>query len=246
MPLPQHGGSMERYAIFFVPRHHTALAAFGRSWFARDPEPDRADPLHDAPEPETVLPDHLDRASLTTVPRRYGLHLTLKAPFPLKEGASIEALHQAARAFATRRSAALMPQLRLGICADCFALMPQTHPADVLDLAAACVEAFDAFRRPATSEETAMRRRKDRLTEKQDELLLRWGFPFVFDEARIALTLTAPVTAVEQKASAAIGPLVEPLCRVPLLIEDICIVRQRHALDDFKVTHRIPLSARAG
>lgn len=234
---------MRRYAIFFVPRHHTILAAFGRSWFAFDPEPGLADPLLDQLEPDVALPKPFDRALLTDTPRRYSLHLTLKAPFSLADDMSLEDLQQAARVFAMTHPAALMPQLGLGICADCLALMPQTNPADVLDLAGACVEAFDPFRRPSTPDELEVRRKKDRLTPKQDDLLLRWGFPFVFEEARIALTLTVPLEETcRAGVGAALEPLVAPLCRAPLLIEDICILMQADSRSEFKVINRFPLA----
>lgn len=234
---------MQRYAIYFVPRHHTTLAAFGRSWFAFDPEPDHADPLLDQLEPELALPEPLDRAALTETPRRYGLHLTLKAPFSLADDASVEDLQQTARLFAMTHPVAFMPQFRLGTCADCLALMPQTNPTDALDLAGACVEAFTPFRRPTTPDELEVRRKKDRLTPKQDGLLLRWGFPFVFDEARIALTLTVPLDETRrERVSAALEHLVAPLCRAPLPIEDICILMQADSGSEFRVINRFPLS----
>ena len=48
-------------------------------------------------------------------------------------------------------------------------------------LAAACVRDFDSFRAPLSPEELAKRRAVD-LTARQEELLVEWGYPYVFDE----------------------------------------------------------------
>ncbi|MEY2991958.1 MAG: hypothetical protein RI946_1352, partial [Pseudomonadota bacterium] len=39
------------------------------------------------------------------------------------------------------------------------------------------------------------RRRKSRLTPDQDALMLRWGYPFIFEHFKYHLTLTGPLPA---------------------------------------------------
>ena len=79
--LVQRTGAMYRYALYYAPPPGTALAAFGARWLGRDPDGAEAPA---SPELARVTPGEWRRA--VALPRRYGFHATLKAPFSLAEG----------------------------------------------------------------------------------------------------------------------------------------------------------------
>jgi hypothetical protein len=108
-------------------------------------------------------------------------------------------------------------------------------------VAATCVEALDRFRAPLT-EADLVQRRKARLTDQQDALLRRWGYPFVMEEFRFHLTLTGrlPVDQIEawtQTAQAYLPSLPEPF-----VLEAVALVGERPD-GRFELIERVPLSA---
>lgn len=127
--------------------------------------------------------------AITVDARRYGFHATLKPPFRLAEGRTPEELDAAVASFAASRDGAVIPRLSLARLGGFFALVPGAEATELHALAGEVVTAFDRFRAPATEEETA-RRHPESLTPRQRELLKAWGYPYVFDEFRVHLTLT--------------------------------------------------------
>ena len=97
-----------RYAIYFVPEQTSPLWAFGSSVLG-----------YDAIEgvtldfPAALAASDLDWQTLTEEPRRYGFHATLKPPFELADGASEDALVEAARNFAAHRQALALAPLEI-------------------------------------------------------------------------------------------------------------------------------------
>ena len=77
-----------RYALYFSPVTNSPLASFGAVSLGRTAT---------TPRPDNVGSPHPDKArwlSLTQSPAHYGFHATLKAPFELRPGTSIEGLTQ--------------------------------------------------------------------------------------------------------------------------------------------------------
>jgi hypothetical protein len=165
---------------------------------------------------------------LTAEPRRYGFHATLKAPFHLAEGADEAALVEELHGFcrSTAVAAAFAPTVSV---LDGFVAIVPAAPEPAVDrLAAACVTTFDRFRAPTGGQERA-RRLAAGLTDRQVENLDRWGYPYVFDEFRLHLTLTGRLS-VDRQASvlaflhdgfaAAHGAGPVPIDRIVLLRQD--------------------------
>jgi len=135
--------------------------------------------------------------AITVTARSYGFHATLKPPFRLAPGRSLDDLVSAVDQLAARVPSVWIPRLRLDLLGSFFALLPGTEPdADtpLRAVADAVVTDLDAFRAPLTDEDRA-RRNPDALTARQRELLERWGYPHVLDEFRFHLTLTDRIPA---------------------------------------------------
>lgn len=175
-----------RYAIYYAPGPEEELHARASAWLGRDAITGEALARPDVP----ALSD-LDLDALTADPRHYGFHATLKAPFELAsektEGDLVDAFH----AFAAGEpafSASIAPQ---GLSAFIAFRLTAASPA-MTALHEGCVRAFEAYRAPLGEADLA-RRRKAGLSPVQDERLLAFGYPFIFEDFRFHMTLTGAV-----------------------------------------------------
>jgi len=175
-----------RYAIYYAPARESELWRKASAWLGRDAyDGARKD------RPEFPELGGLDLDVLTSDPRGYGFHATLKAPFELAETHSESELLTFAAEFARTRpafSATIRPD-RIGLF---HALRLMEPSEDMSALHKACVKAFDPFRAPLTDHDIARRRRAG-LSEDQDRKLLAWGYPYIFDEFRFHMTLTGAI-----------------------------------------------------
>ncbi|HVK40974.1 MAG TPA: DUF1045 domain-containing protein [Phenylobacterium sp.] len=175
-----------RYAIYYAPPSDSLLWRMASTWLGRDAYDGQA-----LPRPQLPGLEGLDLEALTTDPRGYGFHATLKAPFELAADRAEVELLAFAEAFARRQpafEAAIAPAALGRFLA--FRLATPTPRMDAL--AEACVKEFDAFRAPLADHDLA-RRRRAALTAEQDERLVRWGYPYVFDDFRFHMTLTGAI-----------------------------------------------------
>lgn len=176
-----------RYALYFAPSADDPLNLTAAEWLGRD----AYNNVGYARAAEGGLsPEDLD--ALTADPRRYGFHATLKAPFHLADGQSEADLLEAMRAFAADTSAFDIPLVKVGQLGHFFALVPDSLHPPLQQFAADVVETFEPFRAELTETDIA-RRKPDTLPPRQLENLLRWGYPYVFDDFRFHMTLTGPV-----------------------------------------------------
>lgn len=175
-----------RYAIYYAPPEGSALWRKASAWLGRD-----AFTGKDAARPVIPGLDGLDVGALTADPRHYGFHATLKAPFELAEGKTESELLAAAADFAAGLApfeAAIAPAALGRFLA--FRLLD--GEADMVTLHAACVRGFETFRAPLSDGDLA-RRRKANLTPEQDERLVSWGYPYIFEDFRFHMTLTGAI-----------------------------------------------------
>ena len=179
---------MPRYAIFFAPLADDPLNTAAAKWLGRDVFSGK---LIDRPS----LVEGIDQANfdeLTSSARRYGFHGTLKAPFELAEGKTVEDLEMALQAYCKGLSPFTLPTFVVGQLGAFFALRPSTISVKLKALASGIVRDFDVFRAPLEEKDIA-RRNPDKLTESQRENLYTWGYPYIFEDFRFHMTLTNPV-----------------------------------------------------
>lgn len=169
-----------RFALYYTPPAGAFLEA-GESWLGRSARHGQS-----VVQPQLA---GLDLAALSSEPRRYGFHATLKPPFRLATGKTPQALIAAIHAFAAQTAPVTIQGLRLAQIARFFAFIPQGDTAALDALAAGIVAAFDPFRAPLTASEI-QRRRPESLSPRQRDLLDHWGYPYVFEEFRFHMTLS--------------------------------------------------------
>ena len=220
-----------RVAVYYAPRPDDPLFAAGASWLGRDPE-------SDAPTPQPDL-DGIDE--VTAEPRLYGFHATLKPPMRLAEGRQWFDLLTAARTLADRTAAFDLPRLSVQDLHGFLALRETTPCAPLQALADACVEHLDPFRAPASDAELARRRRAN-LTAEQDAMLVRWGYPYVFNTWFFHMTLTRRLTAAEKaRYQPAAETYFARALSLPRRVDDICLFTQAAPDAPFVIAERLKL-----
>lgn len=190
------------------------LARLGARWLGRDVDTGR-----------DMVP--LDDPALTDTPRRYGFHATIKAPFRLAPGVTEAALSAELDRLAATLAPVDLPRLSLSDEGGFLSLRPRPQPAALTALAGKVVAALDQFRAPLTEAEI-VRRNPDRLTPRQREALLRWGYPYVFEDFHYHMTLTGPLdagqaAAVRARLAALLDPVLpdpHPVAALALMGED--------------------------
>ena len=230
-----------RYAIYFAPAPESRWWQFGCRWLGRDPLSGKTLRQFSIPGIKAQI-----LKELTAEPRRYGFHATLKPPFVLADGVSPEELFQEVEVLAMQHSPVVLSPMKLqciGSASGGFlALVPVEESMELATLAATCVEQLDAFRTPPGPSELS-RRRAARLSSHQDELLQRWGYPYVMDEWRFHMTLTGKLAAHHHKPVAAwLNSRLSELASEPLALDALCVFQQAAPGEAFLLTRRFKLA----
>jgi putative phosphonate metabolism protein len=233
---PDTAAAVPRFALYWAPPSGSPLAALGAAWLGRDA-------AGGDPEARPVLPGFRPErlAELTAEPRRYGLHGTLKPPFALAPGTDDGQLIAALAVTARAMEPVQVPGFRLALLERFLALVPSA-PCPALDaLAARCVMDFDRFRRPPTEAELA-RRRSAGLSAREEEHLLRWGYPYVLDRFRFHVSLTGPLEAAEaERLMPELAQHFAPVLGAPFEIGEIVLFAQFEAETPFSERGRFAL-----
>jgi putative phosphonate metabolism protein len=189
-----------RVAIYYAPAPQSDWWQAGSGWLGRCARTGQAlaQPAIRGISPEL-------QARLTADPRRYGWHATLKAPFSLATGQTLESLRVALRRLCEGRAPFELAPLQVCRMDSFLALRPDRQQAELERLASDCVQHLQPLARPLSDAELA-RRRRAALTPEQDALLQAWGYPYVLEHFRFHLSLTGPLDALSPEQ---IGSLIE-------------------------------------
>ncbi|MFP7571116.1 DUF1045 domain-containing protein [Marivita sp. S2033] len=173
-----------RYAIYHLPTG--SLGRFGAAWLGWDPVTARYRPNDETCE-------------WTAIPRRYGFHATLKAPFELRESATVDALDAAAEALAQSLAPVHISALEPTWLGRFLALVPSAPSPELCALADQCVTTLDPFRRPTPEKDREKYEARNLSAELQSNLAT-WGYPYVLDAFRFHLTVTGRVPKAARPA----------------------------------------------
>lgn len=198
----------ERFAIYYAPGAATPLWVKAAEWLGRDP---LSGATIDGPLAGTARDALFDRSVSA---RRYGFHATIKAPMTLAAGKSRAELEDALADFAALAEPVAIGRLKLSLIDGFLALIPAQQPAELTDFAADVVEAFEPYRALPSAAERERRLKGGHLSERQIELMDRFGYPYVFEQFRFHMTLTDRLPeqereAYQRAAAAHFGPLAE-------------------------------------
>lgn len=228
--------SSARYAVYYVPSAESSIAKFGREWLGVDIETG-------TPHAQTAIPglSSQRQESLTSSPRFYGFHGTLKPPFKLADNASLENLLIATRLFAKSVSPIELPPLELAYIGKFLALSPIAASFELELMAGGCVRALEGYRKHRTEKELAAYR-QSKLTVHQEQMLEHWGYPYVLEEYRFHMTLTdriddemerdVVIKAAEERTKDFLGQ--------PLPVSEVVVCTQPERDTFMRVVERIP------
>jgi hypothetical protein len=205
-----------RVAVYFAPAPDSPWWQFGCSWLGRDA-------LTDVPKVQPVIPG-IDLPTLTAAARRYGFHATLKAPFELAATADLGTLDEQLRYLVRRLPPLPLNALRPALLSGFVALRPPTALHARLErFAIDCVTSLDHLRAPWDPAELERRGRDQ--DARGRELLLRWGYPYVFERFRFHMTLSAAVDPADaQRLIDAVSPATDRLAAEhPPVLDRLCL-----------------------
>lgn len=220
-----------RVGLYYCPAEDDPLFAAGATWLGRDA-------FLGAPVRQPDLPGI---EAVTADPRLYGFHATLKPPMRLVPGCSWRSLLAGVDGMAGGIAPFDLPPLAVTDLHGFLALRETVPSAQLQALADVCVEKPDRFRAPPSADELARRRRAS-LTEAQDTMLTRWGYPYVFGTWFFHMTLTRRLSAAEH---AIWRPDAERFfaaaVAVPRRVTDVCLFTQIGPGAPFVIAERVAL-----
>jgi hypothetical protein len=184
---------------------------------------------------------------LTSEPRRYGFHATLKAPFRLRADLDLVDLMDHVAAFARTCQPFEAGELQVGAMATydgkAFAVLKPRNAAKALyAFEQRVVRALDVLRAPLTDVERH-RRESSRLTPRQRYYLDAWGYPYVIDEFRPHFTLTNALADLDRITKSLRW---EFDLRVPsqtLFVDALTLFSESEPGGDFTILRRFPLGS---
>lgn len=230
---------MTRFAIYIAPNPDSLWSVQANRWLGRD-----AVNGHNLPQIKipNIAPERLRQ--LTQDAAYYGFHATLKAPFVLSDNVSENDLSQMAKIFAAEQAVIQVPDLHVVQMADFLALCPTQTNHEINALAMRCVRYFDPLRAPPDAAYLAKRRRAG-LSERQEVLLQRWGYPYTEEEFRFHITLSSSLkncdqSTIWQMQQAAANHFFGVLENVPLIADALCIFKQETPNQPFLCWRRFP------
>jgi len=224
---------MKRFAIYYAPEPG-AFADAAAAWLGWDLAAGKpvAQPAPDLPYP---------LSQITATPRKYGFHATLKPPFGLADGTSAADLAQATAQLAARFAPLELPGLQMMVLDGFLALTPLGDQTALQNMVAEVVRSLEPYRAALTPDEIT-RRRPERLTPRQRDLLAAYGYPYVMEQFQFHLTLSGPlgdeVAAVAKAAQAQFAGLIPQ----PFHIGALCLCGE-DTHGRFRLLRRYALSA---
>ena len=225
-----------RYAIHFTPSPNDPMTHAAAAWLGRDVYSGHS------VEPPAVTSLGMQEISYhTALPRRYGFHGLIKAPFRLAEDVCEATLLRGLMHFAGTHQPFTLPPLEIAKLGNLYGLVP-SWPSETLNfLAASVVQEFDRYRAPL-SDADIERADPDRLSATQLTNLHRWGHPYVMDEFRFQMTLTGGVTPGDcLRVERAVRGVFEPLLKRQLEFSNLALFVEDEAGAPFRVHSLHPM-----
>lgn len=211
-----------RAAVYYAPAAGDALWARGCEWLGRDAETG-----------EIFKPVLHGLAALTSEPRRYGFHATLKPPMQLAHGFE-HFLHDVSDICSGLKSCAL-PNLRVQKIGTFIALVT-SEPSNALQMIAdEFVIRLDRHRVPET--QAAQAKRASGKTAEQQENVVRFGYPYVLKDWQFHMTLSNSLERNDLTEAA--QHYFDDVCVLPRIVDHVAVFVQPEPDAEFTLHKRI-------
>ncbi|SDR24463.1 putative phosphonate metabolism protein [Paraburkholderia fungorum] len=228
-----------RFAVYYAPSHESAWWRAGSTWLGRDAQSGMACV---PPQPAGLQRPLME---LTEAPRRYGWHGTLVAPFRLADGATQHDVLAATREWAATQRPFALP-VEAATLGEFVALRPvdQCGEANVRAVATSALQALDALRAKPSAADLA-RRLAAPLSERQRELLIEWGYPYVFDEFRFHMTLSNSLADAGERTALVAWWQAQTPALGPLTVDHAALFVEPSPGEPFVLWQRVPFQSDA-
>jgi Protein of unknown function (DUF1045) len=224
-------GPDARVGVYYSPCEDDPLSVAGAAWLGRNPASGAA----------VVQPEFPNIHEVTAEAARYGFHATLKPPMRLADGCSWDQFVAATQELVSRIAPFELPELQVMNLHGFLALRETSICPPLQALADLCVEGLDRFRVQPSEAELA-RRRRGRLTDAQEAMLVRFGYPYVLKTWFFHMTLTRRLSVEEHEFwRPEAERFFEAAVRVPRVVTDICLFTQTSPGTPFTIAERIAL-----
>jgi hypothetical protein len=229
-----------RYALYLAPPADSDLWRFGCDVIGRDA---RTGAARKGFSLEGYPPDSW--RTMTSSPRRYGFHATLKAPFLLRLDLDVAELFDRVGELARRFSPFDAGELGMGVVVAgegraFVALKPKGALKELRCFEASVVRGLDRLRAPFV-EDGPERRGSGRLTPRQAYYLDAWGYPYVLDEFDPHFTLTNAIADADRVARLLDWEFGLRVASHALCVDALTLFGQSESGGEFKILHRFPL-----
>jgi hypothetical protein len=183
--------------------------------------------------------------NMTSDPRRYGFHATLKAPFPLRLDLDVADLYDIVDEFARKHSPFNAGELKVGFVKAgrglaFVALKSEGASKELRSFEAAVVRGLDKLRAPLV-ESGREYRGSERLSPRQAYYLHAWGYPYVLDEFDPHLTLTNAIPDADRVARLLEWEFGLRVSSPALHVDALTLFGQNEPGGDFRILRRFPL-----
>ncbi|EPE97999.1 DUF1045 domain-containing protein [Rhizobium grahamii] len=225
-----------RYAICFTPAASDPLSHVAANWLGRN-----------VFSGEVVEPTAIRGLSIheiafhTAMPRRYGFHGVLKAPFRLAADLTEAQLLRDLMRFCGTLTPFHINRLEVARLGSFYSLAPSLPCEHVHYLASSVIQQFDRFRAPL-SEAEIERTDPGGLSAAQFANLHRWGSPYVMDEFRFHMPLTGPVSHCDiPRVEHALRNVFEPVLADPVKVANVALMIEEGNGGPFRVHSLHPM-----
>ena len=230
-----------RYALYLAPPTESELWRFGCDVIGRDAMTGAS---CDGFALEGYPPDSW--RNVTSEPRRYGFHATLKAPFRLRVDLNVADLIDNIAEFACKFARFDAGELDVGAIATgdgraFVVLKPRSALTELRSFEGSVVRALDPMRASLTDGEP-QRRRSARLTPRQAYYLDAWGYPYVLDEFRPHFTLTNAILDADSVARSLERKFRRRVASHALRVDALTLFAESEPGGEFKILRHFPLS----
>jgi hypothetical protein len=216
-----------------APNKLSMLWTLAAKWLAYDAESRRA-----VKDPVTLgLPDKIHGPTVAPI-RRAGFGILITGPFALHRALSVDDLINYVDAYCDQMEPINSGKLFINSIDNRLYLQPMRTSPKIRNIADECVRYFHKFRMP-TKPLAANSSLRKVLTAPQLEHFLKWGQPYVFDEFKQQIPLTARlpdqvIEPMQKKLSAHFGNALNG----GLQVDNLTIFRQQDNLNPAEMIHQ--------
>ncbi|WP_066853984.1 DUF1045 domain-containing protein [Halodesulfovibrio spirochaetisodalis] len=226
-----------RYALYYTPPRNSRLESAGTHWLGRTP-------VQFGKIPEQIPEGFFKQEYYQIIesPRWYGFHGTIRAPFELADGITPEMFIRKVHRVCSSHAPFSFPSFSVRCFGGFLALTPTSSYPELHKLHSDCMRKLDNLRAPLSNFDK-QRHMEKKLSERQERLLRRFGYPFVMEEYRFHMTLTGKIDdRVRRSYKDKLEAILSPFLNEQVPVQELTVYMQPNRKTPFVEVTRIPLT----